>query len=843
MKIFPKKSNWFYPLITLVILLLPFAVLAQFAEDMDTVEIYSDGFDIIYLLDDDSEEVVEKTMQNAKSDFINTSLTGHTDYTIAITLNNKMEVINPGIHGVNVTGMFDQSSMPEEDSTVGQWSSLVDLKPEILRFPSGANGKFMHVLSDRGYGYNLEEMIHYYDITDGSLNAPLYDSVVLHLDSIPYLEDFIDNNYVNQFQTLADKWLNQTALDSGDLYINSFLRLCKLIDSVNEGDSVKVLLCLNIFSEPADTCRKIVEYLRDNDIYNVQVAGVEIGNETYSKIFTDILGFTGFDDYYDYINGVDVSSEIDSLFPGTPMDGAHDYLQVFKGDTSFHVKVGVVAQPLEDKNLAFSVISGAGIYGEPMGPGILADSLWNEKLRTHFSDYITAYPGAIQVPAFDAVIAHTYYDTHHYDSLAYNHIDTLFYTCDTLDADTTDDYWLFNSFDARLKTAFDSIRINFRNFVKTGHNESIDAYNDLFDFSLAPTDSSKELWTSELNLNDANPRFTPEIQQVVSTFTNSFIHTAMYQEWWLQNLKVNFDSLYIANNNFYTIATWQNFVGGTAIDLMNPASDAELIYYDKFHSPFALATGNPNHRNYLVKRSTYYSMQLLGEINAKDLKIMKAKYTTYSRNMNSQPTTFITPDKQYIYIYFSNVRDTIQKYTVNPNPLKVGPSATFPGALTVKLDTATTYSVIADQIYATAGKSTLFDINHCYDDGNHPIIITGIDTLKDDDLILTVPSHSAGYIKARLVVTYPHGRKGEWLENEDLSIYPNPTGNFFVISGNIENELLNIEIYDMRGVLCKQQQGYLGEQIDVALLPSGLYTVVIKTQANEQVIKKLIKAN
>ena len=106
-----------------------------------------------------------------------------------------------------------------------------------------------------------------------------------------------------------------------------------------------------------------------------------------------------------------------------------------------------------------------------------------------------------------------------------------------------------------------------------------------------------------------------------------------------------------------------------------------------------------------------------------------------------------------------------------------------------------------------------------------------------------MPSHSAGYIKARLVVTYPHGRKGEWLENEDLSIYPNPTGNFFVISGNIENELLNIEIYDMRGVLCKQQQGYLGEQIDVALLPSGLYTVVIKTQANEQVIKKLIKAN
>lgn len=141
-------------------------------------------------------------MQNAKSDFINTSLTGHTDYTIAITLNNKTEVINPGIHGVNVTGMFDQSSMPEEDSTVGQWSSLVDLKPEILRFPSGANGKFMHVLSDRGYGYNLEEMIHYYDITDDSLNAPLYDSVILHLSDNDYLDDFIDNNYVDQFQTL-----------------------------------------------------------------------------------------------------------------------------------------------------------------------------------------------------------------------------------------------------------------------------------------------------------------------------------------------------------------------------------------------------------------------------------------------------------------------------------------------------------------------------------------------------------------------------------------------------------------------------------------------------------------
>ncbi len=47
----------------------------------------------------------------------------------------------------------------------------------------------------------------------------------------------------------------------------------------------------------------------------------------------------------------------------------------------------------------------------------------------------------------------------------------------------------------------------------------------------------------------------------------------------------------------------------------------------------------------------------------------------------------------------------------------------------------------------------------------------------------------------------------------------------------------------MRGVLCKEQQGYLCEQIDVVLLPAGLYTVIIKTQANEQVIKKLIKAS
>jgi len=62
-----------------------------------------------------------------------------------------------------------------------------------------------------------------------------------------------------------------------------------------------------------------------------------------------------------------------------------------------------------------------------------------------------------------------------------------------------------------------------------------------------------------------------------------------------------------------------------------------------------------------------------------------------------------------------------------------------------------------------------FDMIYELDDGNHPIIITGIDTIKDNDLILTVPPHSAGYIKTRLVVTYPHGRKGEWLENEDLS--------------------------------------------------------------------------
>lgn len=68
-----------------------------------------------------------------------------------------------------------------------QWDWLSDLQPEVLRFPHGSLNKFMHILhtipslddgdpltnvKSTGYGYDFDEILRYFDLSDGIINCP-----------------------------------------------------------------------------------------------------------------------------------------------------------------------------------------------------------------------------------------------------------------------------------------------------------------------------------------------------------------------------------------------------------------------------------------------------------------------------------------------------------------------------------------------------------------------------------------------------------------------------------------------------------------------------------------------
>jgi hypothetical protein len=80
---------------------------------------------------------------------------------------------------------------------------------------------------------------------------------------------------------------------------------------------------------------------------------------------------------------------------------------------------------------------------------------------------------------------------------------------------------------------------------------------------------------------------------------------------------------------------------------------------------------------------------------------------------------------------------------------------------------------------------------------------------------------------------------------ETITIFPNPTSDVFGIATATEKEILKVQIYDVTGktVYANNSVKSSEDQIDVSKLPSGVYIVEIKNQANSVLRKKLVKAD
>ena len=303
----------------------------------DTMEFYLDGPDTIYML----------YVDTTTADSISSLERAFTSDDIVISLTDVVLPVQEGLFGFNTQDIFRLTHYDPADNVIYSALGLdnpkelmVSLAPKNLRYPSGSSSKFRHALGswnssdpnnpfhdqkNGGYGINIEEMIPYYDITNPFVPYPGF--LIVYNDFIEDSEHDIDGNWLiddvkASFEDFFGEWLEQPHYDPGmylgiweePLYINEFIGMVKAIEDENPGFTVDVIYTLDILSEPAAECKLIIEYLRNESLnhqLDVNVVGVELGNECYNNFFEFTMGFklyddyTAFEHYWAYINGAD----------------------------------------------------------------------------------------------------------------------------------------------------------------------------------------------------------------------------------------------------------------------------------------------------------------------------------------------------------------------------------------------------------------------------------------------------------------------------------------------------------------------------------------------------------
>ncbi len=242
---------------------------------------------------------------------------------------------------------------------------------------------------------------------------------------------------------------------------------------------------------------------------------------------------------------------------------------------------------------------------------------------------------------------------------------------------------------------------------------------------------------------------------------------------------------------------------------------------------------------------------------------MPSTFTIAKGNVNVQPTVFIDPNKEFVYVFFDNMKDTIQNIILDPDDLV----SFFPGKAYVDLGVATITYLQGRQLYSNSGKGAIFNenfINACYDTNDHPFEIAPTTEAGLDSVIrtmvnrpncvgsgyvngcLSAPTYSIGYFKIPLIPVEDPFRVDNNESDYEIALYPNPTSTVFsikllnvnTISVNAE---LAIAILSMDGRVVYTANTLANKPIYVSNLAAGCYQVIIKDSNSNVFYKKLIK--
>ena len=869
----------------------------------DTMEILVEGGDSIFILYEDSTLTAADSLREI-------------DYNkdIIITLGGATKIVAQGLFGYHIEGMFAPAHTPEFGYNYpNTWEWFAQLKPQVLRFPGGASSRFMHLLNydtdnnttdDKyvtGYGYDIKEIIRFYDITNGELLAD--ESVTVGAVTMPITIEFIEDDLEDGDCAYCNSWMNsqyqgdleQTAkryFQQNDIpaeqpqkYIDQFIDLVDYIQQYNGGYSIEVIVDLNVFGESASQNRRIIEYLQNetaNGVTDVNVVGVEMGNECNLTWAKDIMGYQEFDDYWQFINGYQLEDMFDAggyvgeitegyanwmsfyydyVFNET-MQADHDFIAAFKEDPDFTTKIGIPAANL--------VEGPPNYFALKTGPQL--STYWNEDLIAHYADNIVVSGNTRYL--LDAVILHPYYEPNgNWGDIPVDNYCNDYYpnngTGNSPDPDCvhnyscsippTDAMWHYDYFDERLRAPFEHLLGlnsndfgNLRIFLKSRYKQSYDQQNSDLLFSLTGG-TKKELWTTEWNLKDDDYSLDPDVpadaykQELMTSYCNSFPHGLLIQEWFLKDIKLNFDASY--REGFHTYSTFHNWGGGALYSMLVHADKADRTFHvsDADDAVIEVLPAPPAGELLWLKRTMYYNFKMLSEITKNNLEYLPSNSTMFFHNPNIQPTIFIDRVTNKLYVYYSNMKGETQTYKINYGAL----GYLYPDADFISFDNATIYAVDAVWPYSNSGHSKLFDINTCYNGSNlHPYEIQSIKTITTlpectaptGSICVTVPAYSFGYY---VVPVFATSKLGLVLREDAFSIYPNPASTAFKIICSAPEAIINefeVTLYNLEGMVCYKSAYTINTDIDVSKLPSGVYMIVISNKEQTfAVTKKLIK--
>lgn len=824
---------------------------------------------------------------------------------ISIRLGNDPKPINTGIFGMNWADEFKNSSLPilykdatgtlvEEPTSQAQWDWVAALTPEVVRIPSGSYSKFVHFLPYKdangdgtldpvvGYGFDIVEIARYFDETDGVLNlaeetaadiAAGVTGITNEMDEILSAVDGNLNDWMLDDDKILDHYKNYLAkyneqLTEDTRYIDDIIYAVQRIEDANDGKKVKVIVCLNIMSETASQCHAIIQYLIDHDII---VTGVEMGNECYSQYYCKSMGFTSFNNYYNYINGgtTAVTDDLFQLYDGweLPVKYDHDYIGAFRGVNQIEgVEIGVVGASDEE----------AYILGDE---ACANKAEWNLQCRSHYGDNVAYFPHQYK---FDAVIIHEYYATNDWGdyltgidpetgSLYFN--PTL--ECNT-DAEGFDARWHFDGFDPRLQHSFIPLRKLFKDYLTSDYYSRMNTLIAGLEFWLPEeVGLKKDLWYTEWNLK-TNPSGNEDDQLKLNEYkimSNNFLDGVYTFEQVLDLIKINYMSVDGVHyrENFLTYACFHNLAGGVWEDLLTIATDPELTALGITCPACDLPNADPNFRNYYLRRTNYYVFMLLSNIFRNNLQYLPSTFSYASKHVNIKPTVFIDQDKENVYLFYSNMTDQPQNYKIDPGALL----PFYFEAIGVEFGSIYGEYIFASQLYSTSGRNTLYNwrdvswtlvndidgdgqydlsedpggeddrINICYED-NPPVPLIEINGISNfvnypdcsghfvTNGCIKVNPYSIGYVKLSIVPVYPEERTaGQNLNNtSSVTIYPNPAGNYIILhdtNPDINSKGYKVDIRNNMGVTLMCEQLENDANLNISGLMPGLYFVTTTT--------------
>ena len=145
-------------------------------------------------------------------------------------------------YGFNTANFFHYYLSSDQ----GLQEYLTDLDAEVLRFPGGTTANFYHP-EEKGYGYREEDIA----LTEGS-----------------NVHKTMSGNYQREQQYISKGLVRQN-------FIHDFIDVAKTTDA-------KVLYVANLFSGTTEEVLYALDLLIDN---NIDVIGVELGNEYYLKAY------------------------------------------------------------------------------------------------------------------------------------------------------------------------------------------------------------------------------------------------------------------------------------------------------------------------------------------------------------------------------------------------------------------------------------------------------------------------------------------------------------------------------------------------------------------------------